>query len=371
MTGLTVSGGLFALPGGDAHLTFGAELRKQTFDQLSFFVSQDEVQNSADSLLHRRTRAAFAQLQLPLVRQDADIPLLRRLDLSLGERYEDSSDVGDARIPKIGLTWAPSSVLSFRGTWTRAFRPPALPDVVPTTSFSQVARLPDPNSPTHFSTALIAFGTNSSLGNERARTWTLGAEMAPATVRDLSIALTYFDTYYDDRIENGSLTPTLFSDPTLAWMVGRNVTGTARGNICGQTTFLSQGSCLTTPIDAIIDNRLRNIEFLHTQGIDLLGKYRFSNTFGRFEAGFNGTYLLAYTEQKTPGLPAAELLSTPNNPINVRIRSSLSWDHRGFGASLGLNYDNAYKDSLSQPNRHVRSWTTVDAQLRYMSDRGD
>jgi iron complex outermembrane recepter protein len=193
----------------------------------------------------------------------------------------------------------------------------------------------------------------------------------PATVRDLSIAVTYFDTYYDNRIESGNLTPTLFSDPTLAWMVNRNVTSAARGNICAQTTFLSQGNCLAAPIDAIVDNRLRNVEYLHTQGIDLLEKYRFSKAFGRFEVGFNGTYLLAYREQKTPGLPAAELLSTPNNPIDLRIRSSFSWDHRGFGASLGLNYDNAYKDTLSQPNRHVHSWTTFDVQLRYQSDRGD
>jgi iron complex outermembrane recepter protein len=371
MTGLTASGGLFALPGGDAHLTLGAELRNQTFDQSNFYVSQDEVQSPTDSLLHRNIRAIFAQIQLPLVRQDAGIPLLHRLDLSIGERYEDYSDVGKANTPKVGLLWSPFSSVSLRGTWTRAFRPPALPDLVSANSFSQVNRLPDPNSPTHFSTALLAYGTNSTLENERARTWTLGAEIAPPAVRDLSVAVTYFHTDYDNRIDTVNLAPTLFSDPTLAWLVNRNITATVRGDVCGQTRFVGSGSCLDTPIDAIVDNRIRNVEYLHTQGIDLLGKYKFASGFGRFEAGFNGTYLLAYTEQRTPGLPPIALLSTPNNPINLRIRSSLSWDHRGWGASFGLNFDNAYKDTLSQPNRHVRSWTTFDAQLRYQSEGGD
>ena len=89
---------------------------------------------------------------------------------------------------------------------------------------------------------------------------------------------------------------------------------------------------------------------------------------GRFSVGLNATYLLAYAEQKTPDSPLVPLLNTQYNPINLRLRGSLSWERAGFGASLFTNFDNGYRDVLSVPSRNVHSFTTLDLQLRYRID---
>jgi iron complex outermembrane recepter protein len=188
-------------------------------------------------------------------------------------------------------------------------------------------------------------------------------------VPGLSLALTYFDTNYENRIESVALTPDVLNEPEFAWLVNTNFTSAQREAICNQTLFAgAAGACLGAPIGAIVDNRLRNIEDLETRGLDLIGKYGFETAFGRFAVGLNATYLLGYIEQKTPDSPLVPLLNTQNNPINLRFRSSLSWERAGFGASVFTNFDNGYRDVLSVPSRSVHSFTTLDLQLRYRID---
>ena len=79
----------------------------------------------------------------------------------------------------------------------------------------------------------------------------------------------------------------------------------------------------------------------------------------------NGTYLFAYSQANTPSSPLTNIVSTQNNPINIRARGSASWTRRGFGVSTFVNFQNRYRDTLSVPNRGVSPWTTVDLQLTY------
>src|SRR6185312_7573224 len=105
--------------------------------------------------------------------------------------------------------------------------------------------------------------------------------------------LTYFDTYYSNRIDFAELPFNVLNQPEFAWVVNRNFTAAERAAICSQTAFESiASSCLDAAIGALIDNRLRNIEYLETRGIDLLAKYGIATSVGRFDWGLNGTYLL-------------------------------------------------------------------------------
>jgi len=114
-----------------------------------------------------------------------------------------------------------------------------------------------------------------------------------------------------------------------------------------------------------LDNRLRNIALLRTDGLDLLGRYSFENRAGKFDLGLNGTYLFAYSQANTPGSPLENIVSTQNHPINIKARGSASWARRGFGVATFLNFENRYQDTLSVPNRGVSPWTTIDLQLSY------
>ncbi len=375
IAGASVAGSVFRAPGGDAILSLGVEYRRQSFDTSSWEVVTAQYSGppppSTPALadLSRNVRSEFAEFRLPLVGSDNSRRFLRALEVSLGGRIEDYSDVGSAAVPKVGLLWSPIPDFTVRGTWTKAFRPPVLSDLVTTNSGSEILKLPDASSPTGATPVLLAFGNNPNLQDERARTWTLGTQFTPASSPGLSLALTYFDTLYWNRIETVELEPTVLNQPDFAWLVNRNFTAAQRDAICSQTQFVGVSSdCLDAQIGAIVDNRLHNVEFLQTRGFDLIGKYGFTTRIGRFEAGFNGTYLLGYSDQKTPGSPVEQLLNTQNNPINLRFRTSLSWERAGLGASVFVNFDNGYRDVLSDPNRNVSSYTTLDLQVRYQID---
>jgi iron complex outermembrane recepter protein len=369
--GFDMAGRLFNAPGGRATLALGAEYRVQSFDTTSWSAAASPYPVAspaaipARSDLRRTVRAQFGELRIPLVGPDNPRTLLQGLEFSFGERAENYSDVGTTVVPKAGFEWWPSADLTIRGTWTRSFRPPVLSELVATNSRSDLVTLRDAASPTGTTTVLFATGNNPNLEDERARTWTLGAQLTPAAFPGLSVALTYFDTYYENRIDSAIVTPLVLNQPQFGWLVTRNFTAAQRAEICNDTAFAGAGDCLTSPIGALIDNRLRNLEYLETRGFDLLARYGFSTSVGRFDIGFNGTYLLGYGEQMLPGGPIQQLLNTQNNPINLRFRSSLSWERAGLGASLFVNFDNSYRDLLSVPSRSVASFTTLDLQLRY------
>lgn len=374
MAGVNVDGTIFHTSGGDARLTIGAEHRHQSFDTSTLLRNETPLagqsSNPVQAVLSRNISAAFADLQLPLVGESNSQRFLHRLELSIGGRWERYSDVGAASVPRVGLLWSPGADVALRGTWTKSFRPPVLMDVVENNSFSDVIALPDSKSPTGTTTALVVGGTNPNLREERARTWTVGAEITPHSLPGVSVALTYFATYYSQRIEEVQIGPDVLDHPELGWLVNRDFTAAARSEICSQTLYEGVPTdCLGIPIGAIVDNRIRNVEHLQTRGIDLIGKYVFATSLGSFSAGLNGSYLLDYSEAKTPGSPTVDLLNTQNNPINLRFRGSLSWDRRGFGVSTYVNFDNGYRDVSSEPNRSVRSWTTFDLQLRYRTPR--
>ena len=368
IVGLTAAGPLLRAPGGEVKITVGTELRRQIFDsRFGLEPISGPGTPLTQSDLSRTIKAEFAEVQIPLVGPANSRTLLHTLELSFGGRAEQYSDVGHASVPKAGLLWSPTTNLTFRGTWSSAFRPPVLNDLAPGNSGSGVVSVPNASSPlAPPTTILFAAGNNPNLQDERARTWTLGAQLTPASVTGLSVAMTYFNTYYSDRIESAVLEPDFLALPQFSWLVNRNFTAAQREQICNETAFAGvPGDCLGAPIDAIVDNRLRNIEHLQTSGIDLIGKYGFANSCGRFDLSLNGSYVLQYAEQRTPGDPLTQLLNTPYNPINLRLRSLLSWQRAGWGASFFVNFQNGYRDVLSEPNRNIRSFTTLDLQLRY------
>jgi len=83
----------------------------------------------------------------------------------------------------------------------------------------------------------------------------------------------------------------------------------------------------------------------------------------------NGTWLFEFSQALSRSGLATEMLDTQNNPLDLRVRSTLSWSRLGMGATLAANYADGYRDVASQPARGVGSWTTYDLQLRYDWDQ--
>lgn len=365
--GLTATGPAVTLPGGDLQLSIGAEFRRQGFSTLSVLPHEPLALSSGE--LRRDIKSEFVEAQIPIIGKPNELQYVQRLELSLGARHEDFSDVGGASIPKVGLLWSINRDWNVRSSWTKSFKPPNLTDLVVSGSQSSVSNFNNPDSPTGLIPVLALFGTNPSLQPETARSWTLGTDFSVPEIPGLSMSLTYFNITYANRITYAQVTPGALLQPNLAWLFNKNATPAELAAACQRSVFQqgSQQDCLNSGVSIIMDDRLRNIAMLKTNGLDLIGKYTTENRAGRFDFTLNGTYLFGYAQSNTPTSSLDNIVSTQNNPINLRARGSAAWERRGFGVAGFVNFENSYRDTVSVPSRGVSPWTTIDLQLSYQT----
>jgi outer membrane receptor protein involved in Fe transport len=366
--GLNATGPVVSLPGGNLELSIGAEYRLQDFS----IRTQTPHAAAIDSgELSRNVKSEFVEARVPIIGDENSLPFVRRLELSLGGRHEQFSDVGSSSVPKLGLRWSINRDWSVRSSWTKSFKPPNLTDLVVSGSQSAILPLNDPSSPGGVNRVLALFGTNPNLHPETAHSWTIGTDFIVPVVPNLSMSFTYFNITYANRITDAQITPDALLQPSYAWLFTKNATPAEFAAACQQTVF-QQGTtqdCINSGATIIGDNRLRNIALLETNGFDVISKYTMDNRVGHFDFGLNATYLLRYLQSNTPTSPLDNIVSTQNNPINLRARGSAAWERHGFGVAGFVNFENSYRDTISVPSRGVSPWTTIDMQLSYQTPR--
>lgn len=134
---------LIVLPGGNLGFGAGVEARRETqldnrdsridgtitfTDPLTGTKAGDFV-NSAinpDTSGHREVFSAYAELAVPVVSPEMEIPLVRSLDLQFAGRFENYSDFGSVAVPKVAGAWDVVRGIRFRGSWAKSFRAPNL-----------------------------------------------------------------------------------------------------------------------------------------------------------------------------------------------------------------------------------------------------
>src|SRR6185312_2839562 len=313
---VTANGPLLPLPGGSVTLAAGAEYREHSFtSETRPALSSPLFRASSD----RTVRSVFGEARVPLWGKANRLPGLERLDLTFGTRQERYSDFGRSTTPRYALEWSPWLGLTFRGSRSRSFRAPSLIDMNEIFNAATRTALPDPSAPAGFSSVLIWSGKNSDLHEETARNWTAGFELAPRNWSGLSLAATYFDIDFTDRLSAMQPRLDLLSNPLFSDLVIRHPSAAQVAMVCSrapQTAF--PAACSTGTVDAIIDLRLRNDARLHTRGFDVIGKYAHESALGLFSFDLNGTYIIDFATAISPGQPLVDRVSTQSSPIDLR-----------------------------------------------------
>jgi iron complex outermembrane recepter protein len=258
-------------------------------------------------------------------------------------------------------------------TWTLSARPPSLGDLNDSHNQAAIVSLADPTVPRGITEALILEGGDPSVTDERSVSWTNAVEFAPDSAPGLSLSATYFQTLFENGLEQPVFGGNLLSNPYYAPIVTRNPTATQIVNVCSRATF-PQGTtaqCETLPVGAIVDLRLRNLSRIQTSGLDFSQAYRHQVGHGELDIALDGTWILQYAQAQTPTQPLYSSLDTQNNPIDLRLRGSLGWRYGRFRTVSAVNFTNGYRDTASVPQRRVRSWTTVDMKLIYDMPGGE
>lgn len=223
-----IDGPLFELPAGRVMGFFGAEFRTSEIDDTPGLDSQlGNTYNFSTSAITRGDDSvweAFGEIEVPLLR---DMPFVNELSFNGSFRYTDYESYGDDTTYKVGLVYAPTEWLSFRGTYGTSFRAPALFEqyVGATTGFlastndrcnnygapnvnpNRVANCTAEGLAGDFQSTtsvrvITAGGADAGLEAETSTNMTIGAVLRPTLPSgwgDLAFAV----DYYEIEVENG------------------------------------------------------------------------------------------------------------------------------------------------------------------------
>lgn len=421
---------LFEVPGGDVGFALGAEFRRTTYlddrdDRLDGTIRYDSINPFGSTLFgdvmgssptvdtygDRNVFSVFAELAVPLVNDDMDIPLVRSLDLQLAGRFESFSDVGSVVKPRIALSWFPIDDFQVRSSYSLGFKAPNLPQVSEGRNSRTVAR-----ADVYFCQAAVNKGLATDLGScsndvldadpgylyseggvER---FTFGSDqLEPETNKSFSIGFTWTPEFVDGltvtadywRISQKGIVGVFGTPNNLALDYALRTTGQGSNpNVVREAPTQDiidffAGSGLDPVGEAVQTfNPYLNLGNRVTKGIDLAVIYRVNDTsVGDFVFNVGATKLLK-ADQTSGG--DAEIINSLNNPFvfvaaggdlleqngrrpKWKASGSLSWFYEDFTTTIFGNYIGSVNDTSAKNSDgdfwQVDSWFTTNASIAY------
>ena len=391
---------LFTLPGGDVGVAAGIEWRRETFfddrdarldGTITFTDSVTGVFNgsdvvgtsqSPDTSGAREVYSAFAEVFVPLVSEDMDIPLIEALNLQLAGRMEHFTDIDQtAVVPRIAASWTTIPGVTFRGAWSQGFRAPNLVQV-------NDAGTTRSNTRDDFviCQAMVEQGTLSSLGvcpgegvisfrsgsdtlePEDSTSINLGIVLEPTFVPGLTLTADYW------RVEQRGLVGTFGDDNAIALDLLRRLAGgtnpnVIRANPTQDDIDLFAGTSLAPAgeIIQVLDPYL-NLDSRISKGWDFGMFYNVPDFgLGDFRLRFNAARLNSFVqsagtdgEELLAGIAAGvlppevvvgglgQLLEIEGRP-KWRFSGSVNWDKGPVDVSLFASYvGGVYDTSVSR-----------------------
>ena len=357
-----LDGTVFDLPGGPLKIAVGGEYRRETFQQRGIYGGVPVPED-----LSRNIGSVYGELFVPIFGEGNETFLLHRLTLSISGRYDHYSDFGSTSNPKVGLNWDPVAGLTLRGTYGRSFRAPGLRDIGATVGayYFSAANLPavglyDPTRAAQVDTVVL-YGGNLGLQPEKARTYSLGADLHPNFAPNLRASATFYDIHYTNVIgtPGGSIA---FTDPTFASVVFRDPSAAQLNSLLALAVPVNFTAGSLPAIGNLLDFRQGNFGVRDTNGIDFDISYRQPTHFGAVFAGVAGNHIFKFETRLSPTSPASNQLDL--GLPRTTIRGTL-------GAQMGpvtlvgfVNYragvTNLYATPTGTATYTAGSYTTVD-----------
>lgn len=369
---------LFSLPGGNLGIATGIEWRRETFfddrdprldgtitwtdSVIAGVTNGSDVAGTSPSPDTDGTRtvfSAFAEMFVPVVSPDMDIPLVEEFTVQMAGRVERFQDIdATALVPRIAASWTTLPGVSFRGAWSQGFRAPNLAQVnddgttrsntrddfvicqarVEKGLLSSLDACPGQG--------VISFRSGAkNLKPEDSESINLGVVLEPAFIPGLTLTADYW------RVKQTGLVGTFGDDNAIALDLLRRLNGSTNPNVIraaptADDITLFTGTSLA-PAGAIIQvlDPYLNLDSRVSKGWDFgmfysmpdfgIGKFKLRLNAARLKsfvqsAGTDGEELLAGIADGT--LPAdvtvgglGELLEIDGRP-KWRISGSVNWE---------------------------------------------
>ena len=353
----------------------------------------------------RNVKSAYAELAIPLISPEMEIPFARSLEFQIAGRYEDYSDVGSVAKPKVAASLELLEGFRLRGSWSQGFRAPNL-EVINTSTldrvnggFDYVLCDADVRSrrAANFSSAVCSVsvlrrsGGNPNLKPEESTSWSFGSVISP-TLGDgwgkLTLTVDRWKIQqknvvglldYQNALNLDYLLRTQGS--TNPNVIRRDPTADDIARVAG-TGLAPAGELLY-----VIAN-FQNLLPVTVQGIDFgVDYYLPTETLGNFSVNVNASRLISYfvdapqgvadviagkaAGQINAGVPiqgGGDVVGRDGQP-RWRISATMDWTLGPvkIGAFTQFTddvYENAVRDATTNPFV-VKGQTTVNLYLQY------
>lgn len=419
---LKADGTLFDLPGGPVKAAVGIDLRKEHIDGfLDFNYRSIKPLAQPYGATQRSVNAGYAELAVPIVGDGNSVAGVRALDLSLAIRYEETSGLGDysSTNPKFGIRYKPLDSLTLRASYGTSFHSPpmrfAYNGPQPVTGGNAIFTTPafwtapcdttlvtlngfsgTPGSSTgscSFTAAIVSGGAGPGLKPEEADTWTVGLDFNPESLPGLRLGASYYNLSVDNRLVRitSSALPNILANyfATGSSPYGNSLdfnpdAATVAALFTDPRFIGHQGPgtpAAQADIAAIIYATQTNLASLKTDGLDLSASYMFDTRLGTFELFANGTLVLSYELQGSPGEPFVDKLGIydgASNPLRFKSKQGIAFTRGPLQAVATLNYTDDYVckagcyvpgpggvPTVNTEPFKIDSWLTLDLQVGY------
>ncbi|TPG48045.1 TonB-dependent receptor plug domain-containing protein [Sphingomonas glacialis] len=368
---LGAEGPLLRLPAGDVRLAIGGGYRSNGLTTRLGSLANGVETLSTNSHATRDSRYGFAELSIPVVSPDLDVPGIHRLTLNGAIRYEDYASIARLATPKLGFVYAPSDDLDIKASWGRSFKSPTLYQQFQAQTALLLGAQIFANGPYPASaTTLLLTGGRPILAPEHATTWSGTLDLHPRALPGADLQITYFHIAYRDRIIEPFVSLAgILGNSTYASLISYAPTPAQLQAIItatpGGLRNYTSGTYDPAQVVAIVDDRVRNAEAQTLKGVDIAGSYRFDLRDGQ---KLIATGLASYLESNQTllaGQPSTRLAGAIFRPPHWRARTGLSWETSRMTLSGFTNYVGPVRDTRYTPAPLVNDMTTLDLTVRY------
>lgn len=355
----TLSGELFKLAserpvglavGYEFHREYGGYQPDSTATQSftnanNFVVFVDSDYGSAATRGAYNVNEGYGELDVPLI---SGMPGIDDLEVQGAIRAFRYSTFGSDYTYKLGLRYRPIRDVTFRATYSTAFRAPSIPEL-----FGGRAPAAEPASDPCSSTTdpvLIGqcgaaqnngdgnvqinsnVGGSASLQPETAQAFTGGVVLEPQMVRGLSVTADYFHTRVKNTIVGGNLTANYLN----ACYPGTG--GTPDAEACSHI----HRDPITQVIN-VVDDYQRNLGDLIVHGVDLATRYTMATDYGRFGFLVDASVLLRYDQNIFTPIKGVGNYDLGVNP-RLKFNAGINYGFEGLSVGVLGHYIGTYHE---------------------------
>ncbi|KMN49523.1 hypothetical protein VL04_15040 [Chromobacterium violaceum] len=352
---------LFQLPAGMVGVALGAEVRRESLST----VYNKAITRDALSTGQSKTEDSMGSRSAYAIFGEAEIPVVKNLDLQLATRYDHYSDTQSSLNPKVAFKFQPDPKVLFRGSASKGFRAPSLYDIyrpnqlqLTGTKFVDNAACPGgvplPGTDGTGCSKMQRdkrVGGNKNLSPEKSSSLSFGMVIEPT--KDFTASADLWWTMIKDQINILDETLILNNPSKYANRYVRD----ANGNY-----------------DYIIDD-ISNLGNISASGVDLRMSWTLpKSSFGTFMLTLDGTYLAKYSYQNEKGGDYTNSVGTyvdagPN--FRWQHNLTLNWMYGPWSTILSQNYKSGYTDQNATDNSNgsnhmVKPYSTWNLSASYV-----